>query len=77
MPHNHKPVDKKDYTEQALKDALKKRRELGKCLFHLLFIVCIYVSVLLKAVAIFKKVNQKIKYFRFVYVNLFLVEKQN
>ena len=77
MPHNYKPVNKKHYTEQALKDALKKGRELGKCLFCLLFIVCIYVSVLLKVVAIFKKVNEKIKYFRFVYINLFLVEKQN
>ena len=72
MPHNHKPVDKKHYTEQALKDALKKRRELGKCLFHLLFIVCIYVSVLLKAVTIFKKVTQKIKNFRFVYIHKFI-----
>ena len=65
MPCNHKPVNKK-HTEQAPKDALKKRTELGKCLFRLLFIVCIYVSVLLKVVTIFKKVNQKIKYFGFV-----------
>ena len=53
MPRNYKPVNKKHYTEQALKDALKKRRELGMCLFCLLFIVCIYVSVLLKVVTIF------------------------
>ena len=53
MPRNHKPVNKKHYTKQALKDALKKRRELGKCLFRLLLIVCIYVSVLFKAVTIF------------------------
>ena len=65
MPCNHKPVNKK-CTEQALKDYLKKRRELGKCLFRSLFIVCLYVSVLLKAVTIFKKANQKIKYLRFV-----------
>ena len=52
MPRNHKPVNKK-HTEQALKDALKKGRELGKCLFCLLFIVCIYVPVLLKVGAIF------------------------
>ena len=52
MPHNHKPVNKK-HTEQALKDALKKGRELGKCLFCLLFIVCIYVPMLLKVGAIF------------------------
>ena len=77
MPHNHKPMNKKHYTEWALKDALKKRRELGKSLFHLLLIVSIYVWVLLKVVTIFKKVNQKIKYFGFVYINLFLVEKQN
>ena len=77
MPHNHKPVNKKHYSERALKDALKKRRELGKSLFRLLFIVSIYVWVLLKVVTIFKKVNQKIKYFGFVYINLFLVEKQN
>ena len=53
MPHNHKPVNKKHYSERALKDALKKRRELGKNLFRLLFIVSIYVSVLFKAVTIF------------------------
>ena len=46
MPRNHKPVNKKHYTEQALKDALKKGRELGKCLFCLLFIVCICISVI-------------------------------
>ena len=70
-------MNKKHYTERALKDALKKRRELGKSLFHLLLIVSIYVWVLLKVVTIFKKVNQKIKYFGFVYINLILVEKQN
>ena len=76
MPRNHKPVHKKNYTEQALKDALKKKKRTW-CLFHLLFIVFRYVSLLLKAVTIFKKVNQKIKYFRFVCIDLFLVEKQN
>ena len=70
-------MKKKHYTERKLKDALKKRRELGKCLFCLLFIVTVYVWVLLKVVTIFKKANQKIKYFGYVYINLFLVEKQN
>ena len=38
MPHNYKPVNKK-HTEQALKDALKKRRELGICLFFYYLII--------------------------------------
>ena len=37
MPHNYKPVNKKHYTEQAVKDALKKKK--GTWYMSFLFII--------------------------------------